>query len=218
MKIHRIPLIITFLLSSACSYNVNQVDIPEGSTHQDPSTQANQQWFCEGAGDGKWQCADLASVEQPLPNKSDNDNSAQAAAITMTPDIAANTAATASTETAAPRMPVVANDGKPAAQPTPEQAPGTSQPALLDYPPHYLAVQLIAAHNAATLMRYQQQRPSLQAQQITIMRDRQQWHILLLGVYPSLAEARQAIAAVEDALDESPWIRSVAELQNQLVR
>lgn len=88
---------------------------------------------------------------------------------------------------------------------------------MLDYPSNYVAVQLIAARNTDTLEHYQQQRPKLKTQQLSIMRDQQQWHILLLGVYPSITEAQRAIDAVETSLGEAPWIRSITSLKNHLI-
>lgn len=214
MKIRRIPLAIVLLLSSACSNNVNKVDLPESSTQHAASAPANQQWFCQGARSGQWQCADLASIERPLRNQTDNENSTPVAAAPVTRKIEADTA---TTQITTPVMPVASTDSNPPTLPTPEQPSNANRPAFIDYPPHYVAVQLIAAHNAATLSLYQQQRPLLQTQQISVMRDQQQWYILLLGVYASVAEARQAINAVEDSLDESPWIRPISSLQNHLL-
>ncbi len=42
------------------------------------------------------------------------------------------------------------------------------------------------------------------------------WYILLAGVYPTKAEAEQALAEVSQKLDTAPWIRNVGSIQEVL--
>lgn len=44
------------------------------------------------------------------------------------------------------------------------------------------------------------------------------WYVLLLGVYPTLEEAKEAMTSVSERLSTSPWIRTVGSLQNIMNR
>jgi len=159
------------------------------------SSNSHQQWHCEGDTNKEWRCSDLSEAGKT------NSGSEKRAAL-ATDNQTDSTQATAQTE----RTPA---ETKPVA---------ITKPTLLKPDrKNTVAVQLIAARQQQTIKRFAQQHPQLQTQLITIEKNNEQWQLLLLGVYPSYAEAKAAIAAISPPLTNAPWIRPLAPLQSQQI-
>lgn len=80
-------------------------------------------------------------------------------------------------------------------------------------PADHFAVQIVAASSADNLIAFANKH-GLSADlttQITV--NGKEWHVLLLGTYQTLAEAKEALAGVEGRFNTSPWIRKVGSLQ-----
>ncbi len=99
---------------------------------------------------------------------------------------------------------------------TAKQPAPTSQRSIMEYPADYYAVQLIAAHNQGAIDYFLQQHPHLNTQQLSSNRNNQRWLSLIVGVYPSLQAANQAIADITPPLVNKPWVRRLGPLQRSL--
>lgn len=83
--------------------------------------------------------------------------------------------------------------------------------------PARFTIQLIAANDATALADFIRQRQlEEQAALLTVERNRRDWHVVVLGDYPSRAAGRAALQRLPQALrEDGAWIRSFGELQQQ---
>jgi len=104
---------------------------------------------------------------------------------------------------------------EPAAEVMTEE-PVTEVPSnnISEIPADHFAVQLVASSTTENLTAFATRHDlsSDLTAQITV--DGKIWHILLLGTYPTLAEAKEALAGINDKLTTSPWIRTIGSVQN----
>lgn len=87
---------------------------------------------------------------------------------------------------------------------------------LLDIPSNYYVVQLLAAKYKRSITEYKERFPGVDSESFSVNYDGENFHLLILGVYLSVAEARKAIAQLPTAPDPEPWIRPLSELQTHL--
>ena len=150
-------------------------------------------WGCRGNSLGEWECSDL-TARASLPSQR-----ASALALPPTPQIETTTA-TIETEVAA--VPAVREKN--------------TKHLLLEFPSHYYAVQLLAAKNESTITWYKNRYPAIRAETVSVNYNGNNFQLLILGVYPSVSEARQAIAQLSTTPETTPWIRPLAPLQTFL--
>ena len=214
MKILFATLLIaaTALLGACSSLNKAQRAMPEGSVQAKQSTKSKE-WYCEGDENQQWRCSDLSQTDANIftENTASEHPVSETPATNKPPIKQASIPATETASTAAsiesPDTPVAITD---ITQPTANNNP------LQAYADDHYAVQLIAAKNLQTIDRYKQQHPQLSPQSVITNQNGQRWYLLLLGVYPSYAEANAAIAAISPAPTNNPWIRPLGALKASL--
>ena len=86
-----------------------------------------------------------------------------------------------------------------------------------DLPDNHFAVQLIAAQHIETITHYLQNYPQQQTIQLRSVVNDEQWHILLLGVYPSYKAASFAVNAMSTRPPTPPWIRPIGPLKQSVI-
>ena len=85
--------------------------------------------------------------------------------------------------------------------------------------PHHYTVQVIAAHEPASVTRVARRKDLPEAKAIYRKTgfSRRDWYVLLYGDFPSFREARAAMSALpEDVRAYSPWIRKLSDVQDDL--
>jgi len=85
--------------------------------------------------------------------------------------------------------------------------------------PHYYTIQIIAAHEAASVSRVAHRKDLPEAKAIYRKAgfSKRDWYVLLYGVFPSFREARTAISELpEDVRAYGPWIRKLSDVQADL--
>jgi septal ring-binding cell division protein DamX len=87
---------------------------------------------------------------------------------------------------------------------------------LLGFPSHYYVVQLLAAKNDSTITRYRNSHPDIHAESVSVDYSGNHFQLLILAVYASYSEARQAVERLPVSLEPTPWIRPLAPLQTFL--
>jgi DamX protein len=177
-------------------------------------------WNCHGNSLGKWECSDLTTRE------SSPSQQVSAPASRLSPRTETTTIST-QTEVASRQVSVQAQSPPPRSETTTAaaQAKVTTIPAtrenntqhpLLEFPSHYYAVQLLAVKNESTIVHYKNRYPAIRAESISVNYNGNHFQLLILGVYPSVSEARHAIAELSTTPDPAPWIRPLAKLQTFL--
>lgn len=177
------------VLLAACQTNPPQ-RMPEGTAQGRPVIR-NQQWICRGNDQQQWLCRQLTAGSSTLYR---------------TP--------------AAPAPPVSprpAPPDKPATLP-PADNPPSQAATTLDYPDHYVVVQLLAARQASTLAQFHSRHPELPVQQLTLIRQGKPLYVLILGVYADQQEAQNAVNAISPALANTPWLRPLGPLKRRLLK
>lgn len=164
----------------------------------DPSATRDQPWTCLDDGAGEWRCLPLSQY-QPLAGAAENTE------INAPDSIAAKVEVSPPVDTAAPVAvaPVLAAVAEVAAA-TSDKAPSEH---LSGYPAGSYAVQLLAVQKRQTIENYLDRHPTLREQNPIVTGYKDDWFVLLLGVYPDYASAKASLAALPVELTEQPWIR-----------
>lgn len=114
---------------------------------------------------------------------------------------------------------VAAKPATPAPVPAAKPAvPEARASWLLGLPKDHFVLQLLGAQEEATVKRFLSQHPSLR--KVTYYKTWRQgkpWYVVVQGAYPSRDAAKAAIGQLPASLrQQNPWIRSVAEIHQQL--
>jgi len=91
-----------------------------------------------------------------------------------------------------------------------EAAPVTG--SLSEQPAEYFVVQVVASSTMQQLSDFAKQNQMSDQWVAETTVDGKVWYVLMLGVYPTKAEADVALESVS-AMDTQPWVRSVRSLQ-----
>jgi septal ring-binding cell division protein DamX len=186
---------ISLVVVTACSNKPKQ-NLPEGSVQAISDSNSYQQWYCKGDKNEQWRCSDLSVTEPPHPEKQDLIAPAIYNPINTTPKKVTQKKLTPATT-------------QPKAVITGVQLKSKNK--------NTYAVQLIAAQQQKTIERFKQKNPQLPTQLITVEKNEVQWQLLLLGVYPSYAQAKAAIAAISPPLTNTPWVRTLTPMERQKI-
>lgn len=87
----------------------------------------------------------------------------------------------------------------------------------MSFPKTHYTAQLLAARHQRTIDTFIRQNPQVLPRQVNIQRDGERWLLLLLGVYPTLGDAKIAIQAVYPPLADAPWIRRLGPIQSIVI-
>ncbi len=93
-----------------------------------------------------------------------------------------------------------------------ESAPVVMSGSLAQQPANYYAVQVVASSTMKQLSDFARANQLSEDWVAETMVNGKTWYVLMLGVYPSKAEAEQAMLSVQ-GLETQPWIRSVGSIQ-----
>lgn len=193
-------------------------DVSAPSPSAAPNADAN--WFCEmGKREDEWECVQ----DGTLPRAAAPRAARAATASTKAPE-RATAAAKAAGDSASPdhRAPPSQAATPPAAElPLHRRLayrPSETVP-LDDLPPGFFAVQLVAVQTKAALEQYAERERLRNMSAARVERDGELFYVLLLGVYETRARAEQAAANLPAEFQQfSPWVRSVASLQEAIAR
>ena len=193
-------------------------DVPAPSPSAAPNADAN--WFCEmGKREDEWECVQDGALDGAPAQRTARAATASAKAPERT-EAAARTASAV----AAPARPA-----PPSQSATPPAAelplyrrlayrPSETVP-LDDLPPGFFAVQLVAVQTKAALEQYAERERLRNMSAARVERDGELFYVLLLGVYETRARAERAAANLPAEFQQfSPWVRSVASLQEAIAR
>ena len=183
---------------------------------RNPSAVAGDQtdWFCEtGAENQEWSCVQDRELVRHPP---------------ATRPPAARQAANATRDTRAQRTPpprAAREDPPPpppASVPPPRRdvagRPDSGIP-VMDAPPDYYVVQLVAVQTREALEEYAARKALQGMSAARVERDGRLFYVLLLGLYPDRERARTAASNLPAELAEfDPWVRSVNSLQQAVRR
>ncbi|TNF36910.1 MAG: hypothetical protein EP315_03560 [Gammaproteobacteria bacterium] len=103
------------------------------------------------------------------------------------------------------------------AEPEPVMEPMGMAGDIVSQPANYFAVQVCASSSMDKLLKFasRYQLPDQWTAKVNV--NGKDWYVLLLGIYPTRAEASAALSEVRGQLDTRPWIRSVGSLQAAMV-
>lgn len=88
---------------------------------------------------------------------------------------------------------------------------------ILGQPADYYTVQVMASVDVDRVYKFAEQHQLSVRYIVPTYRDGVTWHVLLLDVYPTLADAKAALQEASYTLPTKPWIRSVGSVQ-KLIR
>ena len=88
---------------------------------------------------------------------------------------------------------------------------------ILGQPADYYTVQVMASVDVDRVYKFAEQHQLSVRYIVPTVRDGVTWHVLLLDVYPTLADAKAALQEASYTLPTKPWIRSVGSVQ-KLIR
>lgn len=94
----------------------------------------------------------------------------------------------------------------------PEPMPEAAAGGIASQSANHYAVQVVASSSMANLKNFAQQHQLSDQWTAETIVDGKTWYVLLLGVYPTMTEAKDALASIQDQLDTSPWVRSIGSL------
>lgn len=80
-------------------------------------------------------------------------------------------------------------------------------------PASHFTVQIVASSNMKNLNAFATENGLSNELTAKVTVNDKTWNVLLLGTYPTLAAAKEALAGIKDKVSTSPWIRSVGSLQ-----
>lgn len=178
-------------------------------------------WNCHGNSLGKWECSDLAEHES-IPSQQASAPTSRLPPRTEATTISTQTEAASSrqisvqTQSPPPRSEITTAATETKVKTTQAARENNTQHPLLEFPSHYYAVQLLAAKNESTIVHYKNRYPAIRAESILVNYNGNHFQLLILGVYPSVSEARHAIAQLSTTPAPVPWIRPLAKLQTFL--
>lgn len=185
------------LLQAACSQSPQQsLDI--GSEQAQAASQGKN-WQCEANQYEQWRCQNLqtgAITEPPPPETYDIPAPNQSAVMPdmTSPPLAASTA-----------VPVAGAADIKSPQSLPSERPDNA-----------VVIQILAAHKLATLEQYINRYPTLDFKQLTL-KEEPALHLLVLGPYPSVAEAKAFVKTIQPPLKDAPWYRSLRTLLPNII-
>lgn len=93
-----------------------------------------------------------------------------------------------------------------------ESAPMMMSGSLAQQPANYYAVQVVASSTMKQLSDFARANQLSEDWVAETTVNGRTWYVLMLGVYPSKAEAEQAMYSVQ-GLETQPWIRTVGSIQ-----
>jgi septal ring-binding cell division protein DamX len=85
-------------------------------------------------------------------------------------------------------------------------------------PPGYFAVQVVASSSMKNLLAFAKRNGFSEQWTAETNVNGVTWYVLLQGIYPTMADAKAALAEVSANLDTRPWIRSVGSLQSVMMQ
>ena len=197
---------VALLLATTGCRSTPDMPVPRPSALPD----ADANWFCElGEREDEWECVQ----DGPLPAAAER--RARAAATPArnppSPSVTAPASAAPTPSEAAPsaNLPLYR---RLAYRPT-ETVP------LDDLPPGFFAVQLVAVQTKAALEEYAQRQRLRNMSAARVERDGEMFYVLLLGIYETRERADRAAASLPPEFEQfTPWVRSVASLQEAIAR
>lgn len=99
----------------------------------------------------------------------------------------------------------------------------TTEPAVTDAttmtdglsgtPADHFAVQVVASSTVENLNAFATKHGLSNELTAKVTVNDKTWTVLILGTYPTLEAAKEALTSIQDKVDTSPWIRSVGSLQ-----
>ena len=202
----KLTLAVTLVcLLGGCTLFQNLFENEESRTEReatrllDTDGEAKRSWYCYGKNESEWDCRN-----EPEPGL--------AKAITPKPPepFSPLDDEPATPASAPPSVPIVTDEP---AQPVDE--PFVTGNAIMDAPEDYYTVQLIALKGEADVLAFATTNGIAEPMYTRTVSDGESYYILLLGIYPTLAEARKAQEEWEatKALKVEPWVRRIGPLQ-----
>lgn len=88
---------------------------------------------------------------------------------------------------------------------------------ILSQPANYYTVQVMASVDVDRVYKFAEQHQLSVRYIVPTVRDGVTWHVLLLDIYPTLADAKAALQEASYTLPTKPWVRSVGSVQ-KLIR
>lgn len=179
----------------------------------------NGDWFCQQSASGQgWDCVqdpELAAHPKPerVPEPAQAPARAPEPASVREPPQPTGPSQNGDTPAAEVRpLPADEPPSAPARQPD-------DVADLLQRPRDHWAVQLMATATRAELERFIARHGLEQLPSVVVEREGRLFHVLLLGVFPTLEDARRAAAERPPSLDRvEPWIRPMGSLQSAIGR
>ncbi|MBT7333846.1 MAG: hypothetical protein HN856_05660 [Gammaproteobacteria bacterium] len=182
-------------------------------------------WFCQpGDNPDAWNCVQSETLAKnpkpaPLPPSASAATNDQ-----ISPPAPAIAAAPARPRPTPPQSPASGQNSPvaPSAAPEPPYIslsfrPGKAVP-LLDIPPDYFAVQLIAVSDRETLEAYALENGLIGLSATRVRSGKAIFYVLILGVYETKDKAELAVASLSGSMRSlNPWIRTVASLQEAIL-
>jgi len=101
----------------------------------------------------------------------------------------------------------------PADEPMMMEEPMAPASSIAETPADYYGIQIVAASNMENLQAFAAQHGISDTLSTKIVVDGKEWHVLLQGAYPTLEEAKAALAGLQGQYTTSPWIRRIGSLQ-----
>ena len=89
----------------------------------------------------------------------------------------------------------------------------TMTDGLSGTPADHFAVQVVASSSVENLNAFATKYGLSNELTAQVTVNDKTWTVLLLGTYPTLEAAKEALTSIQDKVDTSPWIRSVGSLQ-----
>ncbi len=84
---------------------------------------------------------------------------------------------------------------------------------ILRQPASYYTVQVMASVDVDRVYKFAEQHQLSVRYIVPTVRDGVTWHVLLLDIYPTLADAKAALQEASYTLPTKPWIRSLGSVQ-----
>ena len=88
-----------------------------------------------------------------------------------------------------------------------------SSTSLSGTPADHFAVQVVASSTVENLNAFATKHGLSNELTAKVTVNDKTWTVLILGTYPTLEAAKEALTSIQDKVDTSPWIRSVGSLQ-----
>lgn len=89
----------------------------------------------------------------------------------------------------------------------------SAEDEILNQPADYYTVQLFASVDIDRVYKFAEQNQLSVRYVVPTVRDDVTWNVLLLDIYPTLADAKAGLSEIEGSLSTKPWIRSLGSLQ-----